>query len=246
MRHARSQPRTRVLWCPVAALNSARFSAHMTTMPTALLGFTAHAAAVYAKLFLDIPDRISSPQATQYLGILTWFTVQTNIICCLRFAAVLVATFAASTDLTALTVRLFPLSFSLGSVLTVLYYSLDYYQEENIKMRKQCSKTIAPLCELAAHISHGPALPLALLDALTLAASGYTQPGAVDVVGGYVVFYMTQTLINHAATGVWQYAIVADAQRAAGWPGVLLFFAAIAAITISAGRLGVAIAGFPE
>lgn len=218
----------------------------MTTMPTALLGFTAHAAAVYAKIFLEIPDRISSPQATQYLGILTWLTVQTNLICCLRFAAVLVATFTASTYLMALTVRLFPLSFGLGSMLTVLYYSLDYFQEENVKKRKEYSKTIAPLCELAAHISHGPALPLALLDALNLVASGHTRPGVVDLVGGYILFYMTQTLVNHAATGAWQYPIIADAQRAAGWPGVLLFFAAIAGLMIGAGQLGVTIVGFQE
>ena len=215
-------------------------------MPTALLGFTAHAAAVYAKIFLEIPDRISSPQATQYLGILTWLTVQTNLICCLRFAAVLVATFTASTYLMALTVRLFPLSFGLGSMLTVLYYSLDYFQEENVKKRKEYSKTIAPLCELAAHISHGPALPLALLDALNLVASGHTRPGVVDLVGGYILFYMTQTLVNHAATGAWQYPIIADAQRAAGWPGVLLFFAAIAGLMIGAGQLGVTIVGFQE
>eukprot|EP01050_Picozoa_sp_SAG11_P034853 SAG11_NODE_12490_length_700_cov_5.668885_1_plen_210_part_10 len=147
----------------------------------------------------------------------------------------------ASTDLMALTVRIFPLSFSLGSMLTVLYYSLDYFQDENVKKRKECSKTIAPFCELSPHISHGHGLPLALLNALTLAASGHTRPCVVDLVGGYIVFYMTQTQVNHATTGAWQYPIIADTQRAAGWPGVLLFFAAIAGLMIGAAQLGVTI-----
>jgi hypothetical protein len=82
------------------------------------------------------------------------------------------------------------------------------------------------------------------MDALTLAASGHSRPGVVDLVGGYILFYMGLTLLNHAATRVWQYPIIADAQRAAGWPGVLLFFAAIAGLMISAGLLGVAIVGF--
>ncbi len=121
---------------------------------------------------------------------------------------------------------------------------LDYFQEENVKKRKEYGKTIAPYCEVAAHLTHAPALPLALLDALTLSASGHARPGVVDLVGGYILFYMAQTLVNHVATQTWQYPIIADAQRAAGWPGVLLFFAAIAGLMIGAGLLGVVIVGF--
>ena len=210
----------------------------------ALLGVTAHAAAVLSKLLIGIPDQISNPKATQYLGLFTWLTVQTNVICCLRFAAVLVAHFTVSSALETLTVRLFPLSFGLGSMLTLLFYSLDYFQEENVQKRKKYYQTVAPYCELAAHIEHGSALPLALMDALTLGASRHSRPGVVDLVGGYILFYLGLTLFNHAATSVWQYPIIADAQRAAGWPGVLLFFAAIAGLMISAGLLGVAIVGF--
>ena len=209
----------------------------MTTLPTAILGFAGHAAAVYAKIFLEIPDQISNPQVTQYLGILTWLTVQTNLICCLRFAAVLLAHIAASNALIEITVRLFPLSFGLGFMLTVLYYGLDYFQEDNVKKRKEYRRTTAPFCELAAHLTHAPALPLALIDALTLSAGGYARPGVVDLVGGYILFYMAQTLANHAATGAWQYPIIQDAQKAAGWPGVLLFFAVIAGLMVGAGQL---------
>lgn len=229
---------------PGGATKASARTFYMTTLPTALLGVTAHAAAVVSKLLIGIPDRISNPKATQYLGLFTWLTVQTNVICCLRFAAVLVAHFTVSSALEALTVRIFPLSFGLGSMLTLLFYSLDYFQEENVQKRKKYSQTVAPYCELAAHIEHGSALPLALMDALTLAASGHSRPGVVDLVGGYILFYMGLTLLNHAATRVWQYPIIADAQRAAGWPGVLLFFAAIAGLMISAGLLGVAIVGF--
>ena len=227
------------LWGPPFSHNK-----QMTSITTALLGVTAHAAAVLSKLLIGIPDQISNPKATQYLGLFTWLTVQTNVICCLRFAAVLVAHFTVSSALETLTVRLFPLSFGLGSMLTLLFYSLDYFQEENVQKRKKYSQTVAPYCELAAHIEHGSALPLALMDALTLGASRHSRPGVVDLVGGYILFYMGLTLFNHAATSVWQYPIIADAQRAAGWPGVLLFFAAIAGLMISAGLLGVAIVGF--
>ena len=92
----------------------------MSSFLAATLGFTGHAAAVYSKKSIEIPDHIGSPQATKYLGMFTWLTVQTNIICCARFAAVLAANLLGSTYLAALTVRLFPLSFGLGAMLTLM------------------------------------------------------------------------------------------------------------------------------
>jgi len=216
----------------------------MTSLLAASMGFAAHAAAVYAKIALEVPDRIGSPQATRYLGMFTWLTVQTNVICCARFAMVLAAYLLGSTDLASLTVLFFPLSFGLGFMLTILYYGLDYFAEENIQKRKKFSETIAPHCELAAHLSHGTALPMAVLDACTLAARDHPRPAVTLVVGGYVACYMVQTIVNHAATRVWQYPIIADAQKAAGWAGVLGFFAAIMALMIGAANLGVTIAGF--
>ena len=56
---------------------------------------------------------------------------------------------------------MFPLSFGLGSMLTMLYYALDFFNPENVKKRKEFSKHVAPYCELAAHIEHGTALPVA-------------------------------------------------------------------------------------
>ena len=214
----------------------------MTSLLAATLGFTGHAVAVFAKVALEIPDRIGNPQATQYLGMFTWLTVQTNIICCARFAAVLAAYLLGSTSLAALTVRLFPLSFGLGAMLTIMYYSLDYFQEENVKKRKQNAK-ISPHCEAAAHLGHGSGLPLAVLDACTLVGSSSPRPAVTNLVGGYIVFYTVLTLANHAATKVWQYPIIAVVQRAAGWPAVLLFFAALAALMTGAAHVGVAMAG---
>ena len=191
---------------------------------------------------LEIPDRLGNPQATQYLGMFTWLTVQTNIICCARFAAVLAAYFLGSASLAALTVRLFPLSFGLGAMLTVMYYSLDYFQEENVRKRKQNAK-FAPHCELAAHLGHGSGLPLAVLDAITLVGNDHPRPGVTGLVMSYIAFYMVLTLVNHAATKVWQYPIIAVVQRAAGWPAVLVFFAAMAGLMTVAAHIGVAIAG---
>eukprot|EP00593_Proboscia_inermis_P008217 CAMPEP_0171321154 /NCGR_PEP_ID=MMETSP0816-20121228/109904_1 /TAXON_ID=420281 /ORGANISM="Proboscia inermis, Strain CCAP1064/1" /LENGTH=71 /DNA_ID=CAMNT_0011818819 /DNA_START=12 /DNA_END=223 /DNA_ORIENTATION=- len=71
----------------------------MTSVLVATLGFTSHAIAIYSTVALNIPDRISNPQATQYLGIFTWLTVQTNIICCARFATVIAAYLLGSTFL---------------------------------------------------------------------------------------------------------------------------------------------------
>ena len=122
------------------------------------------------------------------------------------------------------------------------YYSLDYFQEANVKKRKQGAK-IAPHCELAAHLQHGSALPLALLDACTLVADGHLSPSVTSLVGGYVIFYMALSLANHAATGAWQYPIIEAVQEAAGWPGVLSFFAALSGLMVGAAHVGVAIAG---
>lgn len=213
----------------------------MTSLSTAALGFAAHGAAVYAKMALEIPDRLGNPQATRYLGILTWLTVQTNIICWARFALVLAAHLCGSTSLVSLTVQLFPLSFGLAFMLTLLYYGLDYFNEENVRKRKQFSLQIAPHCELAAHLSHATALPVALLDACTLVAHSHPQPAVFQLVGGYILLYMVLTLANHAATKVWQYPIIADAQRAAGWAGVLAFFALIMSLMVAAAHLGVAV-----
>ena len=93
----------------------------MTSLATAVLGFAAHGAAVIAKKTIEIPDHIGNPQATQYLGMFTYLTVQTNIICCTRFGMVLAARLLGSKYLVDLTVQLFPLSFGLGFVLTILY-----------------------------------------------------------------------------------------------------------------------------
>ena len=218
----------------------------MTSPATAAIGLAAHGAAVLAKITLSIPDRIGSPQATRFLGMFTWLTVQTNVICCYRFALVLVARFVGSDAIIALTVRMFPLSFGLGSMLTMLYYALDFFNPENVKKRKEFSKHVAPYCELAAHIEHGTALPVAVLDACTLAAHNHSRPAVMLPIGLYILLYMLQTIANHAATKVWQYPIIADVQRAAGWPGVLVLFAAIACLACLTAHLGVAIAGLDE
>jgi hypothetical protein len=213
----------------------------MTSLSTAVLGFAAHGAGVWAKVAISIPDNIANPQATRYLGMLTWLTVQTNIICFARYALVLAAHALDSTSVTALTVQLFPLCFGLGFMLTLLYYGLDHFNPVNVQKRKEFSVHVAPHVELAAHLSHGTQLAIAVLDACTFTASGHSQPAVVPIVGGYIIFYMLLTLANHAATSAWQYPVIGDAQRAAGWVGVLLFFGVIMSLMMGAAHLGVSL-----
>merc|ERR1711988_707651 len=165
-----------------------------------------------------------------------------NIICCTRFGMVLAARLLGSKYLVDLTVQLFPLSFGLGFMLTILYYGLDHFEEANVKKRKEFSVRIAPHCELSAHVSHATALPMAVLDACTLAAHQHPRPEVLIVVSGYILYYMMQTIVNFMATKVWQYEIITDMRRGAGWPGVLLFFAATTGLMVAVAHLGVAIA----
>ena len=103
----------------------------MTSIAVAALGFAAHTTALYSNQRLQCPPM--SPEVTRYLGMFTWLTVQTNIICCCRFAAVLAASFLESTTLATLMVQLFPLSFALGFTLSLLYYGLNHFNLENIQ-----------------------------------------------------------------------------------------------------------------
>ena len=62
----------------------------------------------------------------RYFGKFVFLTVQSNMLNTAYFAAASLSCYTDETALRDWTVRLFPLSFGLGAIITVLYYTLDY------------------------------------------------------------------------------------------------------------------------
>ena len=77
--------------------------------------------AILAHRFLFPPPREKCPTRTALLGSLTFLTVQSNLICYYYNFMRLLAPDGEVVRL------LYPLAFSLGVMLTLLYYSLDHF-----------------------------------------------------------------------------------------------------------------------
>mmetsp|Transcript_19203 Transcript_19203/g.32116 ORF Transcript_19203/g.32116 Transcript_19203/m.32116 type:complete len:229 (+) Transcript_19203:162-848(+) len=204
-----------------------------------------HFFAVVSKKTLSASDVLVAPEATRFLGMFVWLTVQTNLICAGYYILSLVSYVLNSHILDAVLVRAFPLSFGLGFQLSILYYTLDHWNPENVKRRRTFSAKGFPHCELAAHIEHALATPVALLQACSLSLpAGIACPSGMDVlrhVGLYATFYLMLSIINRFATGRWQYPVLEDAQKATGVLGVAAFFCAIVAIGFTSSFLGIAL-----
>ena len=201
-----------------------------------VLGAASHAFALYGYYTWQIPNKLCAPQATQYLGSLTWLTFQTNVLCMCYFAAAVFSHVFDSTALSSIVVHGFPLALTLGFALSIMYYGLDHFNPENVQKRK----TYVPMgyhhVELACHVEHGMSTPIAVLNACTIAL-----PATVPVNGVVLPFmgwYIALSLVNRAATRAWAYPIIDDVQRAAGWPGVLLFFGSLAGLFVGFAHLG--------
>lgn len=98
--------------------------------------------------------------------------------------------------------------------------------------------------ELANHLEHGLALPLALLDALHGGHAGTTTNTDV-VVGilGYVAVYLTFTLINKRYSGHWVYPIFDELEVTIGPMGFWVLTVPIALAYLGLGFLGQYLSG---
>ena len=104
-----------------------------------------------------------------------------------------------------------------------------------------------PYIHYDSHLEHGLALPMVVLHACTMTTSKQGPPTNTDLliyVGGYVLFYLLLTNLNHYATGEWVYPICEDITREFGAMPRRLFFAILLTIILCIGKLGLAIAHF--
>eukprot|EP00938_MAST-03A_sp_MAST-3A-sp1_P002017 g2017.t1 len=132
----------------------------------------------------------------------------------------------------------FPLSFGLGTFLTIAYYALDHYNPESIKRRKYWSRHGYPYCGLNGHLVHFGALPLSILHMISIRPG----PSFDDLwyIALYMTFFVCFSVYNRLATGKWQYPILMDVQRSAGFVGCLFFIFFLSLIVGIFGYIGTA------
>lgn len=187
-----------------------------------------NAIAFWAHLWLQPPPRLKSPVKTKVFGRWTFLTVQSNVLLTcyhsLRFVW----------PECALAKRGFPLAFTLGVGLTLLYYGLDHFVALKRADDRAWMKRGYPWIPLACHLEHGLGLPLAVYDALHGGHGGQsTQNDVFRFIGGYAVSYLATTLITRRCTGEWVYpifdAVQAKLGKAGFWalaiPATLFYFA---------------------
>ena len=93
---------------------------------------------------------------------------------------------------------LYPLAFSLGVILTPLYYGLNHFVAEKIRLDGVWIKKGWVWIPLANHLEHAHALPLMLLDAARSAHAVTTDAEIYVVCGGYIGLYLSITLAAEA------------------------------------------------
>ena len=109
-------------------------------------------------LFTRPPPHLSDAhhrQLLQYFGRSIFLTVQTNCLSFFYFALGVVAHLSGSARLEDLFLRLFPLAFALGALLTPLYYGLDHFNPERRKRVKLHLKWGYRWVRVADHVEHG-------------------------------------------------------------------------------------------
>merc|ERR1712087_1101387 len=92
---------------------------------------------------------------------------------------------------------------------------------------------------LCCHLEHASGTPLALLFAFTLRLPHESPKPDLLPVLTFMVWYISMTLCNYVATNQWQYPIIGEAQKTAGFVGVFLFFGLITGIFIASACFGI-------
>ena len=146
-----------------------------------LLGFVCNIVSGY---FLAVPPEKIQPVPTQYLGRLSFLTFQTNVLCAIFYAGVLL-------DMEAIATKMYPLAFALGVFLTLAYYGLDHFNLDQVRRRLAWQRDY-PWVHASAHGEHASALPLTLLYACGARDRGLPAPSAGDIYA-----YASQDFAGH-------------------------------------------------
>ena len=185
--------------------------------------------AILAHRFLFPPPREKCPTRTALLGSLTFLTVQSNLIC---YYYSFMRLLAPDGEIVRL---LYPLAFSLGVILTPLYYGLNHFVAEKIRLDGVWIKKGWVWIPLANHLEHAHALPLMLLDAAGSAHAATTDAEVYVVCGGYIGLYLCITLLQKHIHGCWVYPVYDVAERKFGPAGFWLIAAPVVSISLGLG-----------
>ena len=189
--------------------------------------------------WLDPPPRYTLPIPTQYTGTWSFLTFQTNVLSAIYFGVCTLCAAMPGSALEAVVIPCYPVVFALDFLLTPLYYGLDHFNMENVKMRQKWMKKGYRM-DVTAHLNHAPGAAIALVAAFSMRESPSAYACTVGTVV-YLIAYLSQTFLNRWATGAWVYPVLEDVQRVAGLPGVGAFIFVVCAVGVGLAHLGKAI-----
>ena len=184
--------------------------------------------AILAHVFLVPPPHMKRPEP-MLLGSLTFLTVQSNLIC---YYYSFMRLLAPDGEIVRL---LYPLAFALGVILTPLYYGLNHFVAEKIRLDGVWIKKGWVWIPLANHLEHAHALPLMLLDAAGSAHAATTNAEVYVVCGGYIGFYLLITLLQKHIHGGWVYPVYDVAEAKFGPAGFWLIAVPVVSIALGLG-----------
>lgn len=189
---------------------------------------------------LEPPPSLHSPIQSRYTGRWSYLTFQTNVISALYFAMCMFTHLVPGTVLDEYVVPCFPLAFALDLLLTPLYYALDHFNAERLQKVQHWSKRGFPYVNVASHLCHAPGAVIAFVAAFSIREVPSAHATTTGVCT-YLIIYLSETVLNRWATGVWIYPVLEDVQKAAKLPGVAAFILAVCAVGASLAHLGKAI-----
>jgi hypothetical protein len=219
-----------------------------TTFAIASVCLLNYAIAVWSGIYLGVPPKVYNPTVTKIFGNFVYLTYCANFVGACYFSAHWLAAVSGNDALDAALVRLFPVTFTLGCFMSVAYYGLDYFNEDN-RRRKAAQKKHYPYCEVSSHLEHGLPLPTVLGFALSLRVDPASDAGSVAAQLRQQSFdlpificmcgYVAMLHYNKSATGLWAYGLFDDVTRSAGVAGRCALVAALMLAALALSRFGI-------
>ena len=204
------------------------------------VGVTVHAVGLCTYFGLR-PRETRQIEAAKWCGPLVFFTWQTHVVGVCWFVGGLVHNHLRHDQRGGLgdaLVLTLPLTFAMGSALTILFYTLLF--DWRTCCRSKMTSTMMTRTAAADHLEHAFALPAALLNAFTVQL---VDAPSVSVVAVSVIcfgaWYAALLTTNYVLTaGAWPYPILHDAHGKLGAVGVAGLMVAACAVLLACGLCG--------
>ena len=207
-------------------------------LPLCVLGICGFSVAIWADVALTCPPSRSHPRLARFMGRPVWLEPQANCIGLAFF--VICAVSAMKHDAPALDhiiVRMYPLVYMNGCVLTIGYFMFEHFNAEACRRRRVWAERGYPHTQSAIYLIHVPGFVLAMLLSATLRYSLSSFDVAL-VCGGFLFYYTYLCALNRAVTGEWPYECLTQVERSSGRAGVALALLGTFASGIAWGFLG--------